>query len=464
MLQTQLGMLCIALGATLLVGGAVALGKLSIRRDGFFLLFYVQSLLYLDVAPAIAAADVSTATQEQYVWIQGWAFVLFQLPLLFAYLCALRQRRDAREHVDRSFRFSAARLQLLVGAITASGVGYFVVAVRNGLLYRRIGGEELAAAQLQMSTPEFAVYRVFLELGLFLCACLLVVLRLPAEMRPSSRATARAGFVVAAGLWLGYALVNSRLTAVLTIAALWTAMNAVDLRPRRFSPRLLLGIPAMLFFAGYAMQIVSNIREAHSTGGAMLALENFMPAPPTQAQPDDELQWRMNGIDLIATISQNVEAQGAAHGRAWAVPLLLSLDPIVRTPFTIAAKRAALTTAKSWLLLEYGGVSKTDYYSCMLSDVYGNFSVYGFPIAGILLGIALGISTRALRRSSSPVAIVFALFVITRILPFEQEFETVLFGWYRLVPFVLLVVAIYPVRRRFTRKSEPLLAASSAIS
>lgn len=200
MLQTQLAMLIIALGVTLVVGGALALGKLSVRRDGFFLLFYVQSLLYLDVAPAIAAADVSTATQAQYVWIQAWAFVLFQLPLLLAYLVALRQRREATKAVERSFRFSATRLQLLVASITALGVGYFIVAVRNGLLYRRIGGEELAAAQLQMSTPEFAIYRVFLELGLFLCAVLLVVPRLPSEIRPGSRAIARLGFVVAAGL------------------------------------------------------------------------------------------------------------------------------------------------------------------------------------------------------------------------------------------------------------------------
>lgn len=464
MLQTQLGMFSIALGASLLVGGALALGKLTVRRDGFFLLFYVQSLLYLDIAPAIAAADVSTATQEQYVWIQGWAFVLFQLPLLIAYLFALRRRRDAARPANRSFRFSASRLQLLVAAIAALGIGYFVVAARNGLLYRRIGGEDLAAAQLQMSTPEFAIYRVFLELGLFLCASMLVVLRLPSDIRSASRTTARVGFIVAAGLWLGYALVNSRLTAALTIAALWSAMSVVESQPRRFSPRVLLGVPAMLFFAAYAMQIVSNIREAHSTGGAMFALENFIPTTPTQPQSDDELQWRMNGIDLIATISANVEAQGAAHGRAWAVPLILSLDPIVRTPFTIAAKRAALTTAKSWLLLEYGGVSKTDYYSCMLSDVYGNFSIYGFPIAGILLGVLLGLSTRALRWSSSPAAIIIALFVITRILPFEQEFETVLFGWYRLVPFVLLVIAIYPLRRRVKSSSDPLVPDSSPIS
>jgi hypothetical protein len=42
---------------------------------------------------------------------------------------------------------------------------------------------------------------------------------------------------------------------------------------------------------------------------------------------------------------------------------------------------------------------------------------------------------------------VFAAFAITRALPFEQEFESILFGWYKLVPFVLFALAVYPLRR-----------------
>jgi hypothetical protein len=53
-----------------------------------------------------------------------------------------------------------------------------------------------------------------------------------------------------------------------------------------------------------------------------------------------------------------------------------------------------------------------------------------------------------LRWSAAPAAVVFAAFAITRVLPFEQEFESLLFGWYKLVPFVLVALLFYPLRRR----------------
>jgi hypothetical protein len=178
------------------------------------------------------------------------------------------------------------------------------------------------------------------------------------------------------------------------------------------------------------------------------------------------LRWRMNGVDLIAIIADNVETQGPALGTAWAVPFVLSLDPIVRTPFTVQAKRANLTSAKSWLLLRYGGVAKTDYYSCMLTDAYGNFSIYGFLLAALVLGPIIAFATAALRWSAAPVGLVFAAFAITRVLPFEQGFESILFGWYKLVPFILMALAFYPLRRAgsaFHRVSRsPTLAADLA--
>ena len=196
------------------------------------------------------------------------------------------------------------------------------------------------------------------------------------------------------------------------------------------------------------MRVVANVRLAVGRGESMFALTNFLPISTQEGQLDDTLRWRMNGVDLIAMIADNVEAQGPALGGAWAVPFILSLDPIVRTPFTVAAKTANLTSAKSWLMLRYSGVGKTDYYSCMLTDVYGNFSIYGFLLPAFLLGIVLARATAALRWSAKPAAVVIAAFAITRVLPFEQEFESLLFGWYKLVPFVLVALLFYPLRKR----------------
>ena len=98
-------------------------------------------------------------------------------------------------------------------------------------------------------------------------------------------------------------------------------------------------------------------------------------------------------------------------------------------------------------MLRYSGVGKADYYSCMLTDVYGNFSIYGFLLPAIVLGVVLARATAALRWSAKPAAVVFAAFAITRVLPFEQGFESILFMWYKLVPFVLVALVFYPLRR-----------------
>ena len=446
----------VALGAVLAIGVALATGALQLRRDSFFLLFYLQSVAYLNIAPTLAAPDVNVALQERYVWIQSWAFVLFQLPLLLLY-CTLIRRRARHAAATRSFVFSRWRLQLFIGGAMVLGVGYFVVAARYGVVYRRIGGEELAAAQLRMSLPELAVYRTFLELGTFISAALLLVLRLPSNISPAFQRIARVGFAGATFLWLAYAATNSRLSAAMTIAMLYAVMNVTARTGRKFDPQLVMGAVLVVVGVVYTMQVVSNIRLSYSTGGGLFALENFLPIGSQGGQLDDTLRWRMNGIDLIAIIAENVETQGAAHGGAWAVPFVLSLDPIVRTPFTLAAKAAALTSAKSWLLLRYGGVSKTDYYSCMLSDAYGNFSIYGFLFAAAVSAFVLAIATGALSWSGSPAAICLGLFALTRILPFEQEFSTLLFGWLKLIPFVLLGVAFYPLRRN--RQPAPAVVA-----
>jgi len=435
----------VTLWATMIPVFALAFRVLELRRDTFFMLVYVQTLAYLDIAPLLAASDVNVATQDRYGWVQAWALALFQIPLLLTYRYVLRRRRRALP-VERQFRVSSPRLALFILGSAMFGVIYFVVAAKYGLLYRRLG-EELSSIQLSMNLVEFALYRAFTELGPFLIAVQLVLLRTQTDMSPRLRRWGWLGLGLTTVLFMGYAIVNSRLTALMTLAILYAVVNVTSDGRRRINFGAVVGTVLLAITGLYALRVVANVRLSVSNGDGIFALQNFLPIATRPGQLDDTLRWRMNGVDLIAIIADNVEAQGPALGTAWAVPFVLSLDPIVRTPFTVEAKRANLTSAKTWLLLRYGGVSKTDYYSCMLSDAYGNFSLYGFLLAALVLGPILAYSTAALRWSAAPMGLVFAAFAITRILPFEQEFESILFGWYKLIPFVLVAVAAYPLRR-----------------
>jgi len=443
----------VTLWAVMIPVFALALHVLELRRDTFFLLVYVQTLAYLDIAPLFASSDVNVATQNRYGWIQAWALVLFQLPLILTYILVLRRRRRALP-VERHFRISSWRLGIFIIGNGAFGVVYFIVAAKYGLLYRRLG-EELSSTQLSMGIVEFGFYRAFTELGPFLMAVQLVLLRARTEMSPRLRAWGWVGLVLTTLLYMGYAMINTRLTALMTLAILYAIVNVTSDSRRRLGFATVLGTTLLAVGGLYALRVVTNVRLSFSNGAGILALQNFLPVASHEGQLDDTLRWRLNGVDLIAIIADNVEAQGPALGTAWAVPFVLSLDPIVRTPFTVEAKRANLTSAKTWLLLRYGGVGKADYYSCMLSDAYGNFSVYGFLLAALVVGPILAVSTASLRWSAAPAGIVFAAFAITRVLPFEQEFESILFGWYKLVPFVVVAMAVYPLRRIRKDSIEP---------
>jgi hypothetical protein len=438
---------------------ALALRVLELRRDTFFLLVYVQALAYVDIAPLLASSDLSTAIQDRYAWVQTWALVLFQIPVMLAYVVMLRRRRR-KLPTQREYRVSATRLALFVGGSCALGIAYFVIGAKYDLLYRRIG-EELASVQLSMNLVEFALYRAFIELGPFLIVVQLFLLRTHTNMSSRLRAWAWVGVALTTLLFMGYALVNTRLNALLTLAIIYAVVNVTSDGHRRIGLGAALGTVVLAAAGLYALRVVANVRLSFSNGDGIFALQNFLPVATREGQLDDTLRWRLNGVDLIAIIADNVEAQGPALGTAWVVPFVLSLDPIVRTPFSVEAKRANLTSAKTWLLLRYGGVSKADYYSCMLSDAYGNFSIYGFLFAGLVVGSIVAVATASLRWSAAPVGVVFAAFALTRVLPFEQEFESILFGWYKLIPFVIAALLVCPLRRP-ARRPEPIASAGSA--
>jgi len=341
----------VTLWAVMIPVFALALHVLELRRDTFFLLVYVQTLAYLDIAPLFASSDVNVATQNRYGWIQAWALVLFQLPLILTYILVLRRRRRALP-VERHFRISSWRLGIFIIGNGAFGVVYFIVAAKYGLLYRRLG-EELSSTQLSMGIVEFGLYRAFTELGPFLMAVQLVLLRARTEMSPRLRAWGWVGLVMTTLLYMGYAMINTRLTALMTLAILYAIVNVTSDSRRRLGFATVLGTTLLAVGGLYALRVVTNVRLSFSNGAGILALQNFLPVASHEGQLDDTLRWRLNGVDLIAIIADNVEAQGPALGTAWAVPFVLSLDPIVRTPFTVEAKRANLTSAKTWLLLRY---------------------------------------------------------------------------------------------------------------
>jgi hypothetical protein len=438
-------MAMVSLWAMLLPVIGIALGLIRPRRDMFFLLVYAQSVIYVDLAPLFVLDEIPAATQERYRWVQAWALVLFQLPFVAIY--AARMRKKAPDQpLARTFVLSSPHLALFCAGIVVLALGYWFVAINNGLIYRRLS-EDLAGVQIAMSLPEFAVYRVFIELGQFLLAAMVLVYRLHPTATVRDKAVLQGAIVITFFSYLGYTLINSRLNVLTLFAMLFAVWNLTQVRRVAFRVGGVLAVVVGMGVAVYSVRVVENVRYSFQTGGNLFDPRNLLPMANHVGINQDELRWRLNGVDLMALIADNVETQGPAMGTSWAGPLLVSLDPVVRTPFTLDMKLAGLTTAKSFLLLRYGGIAKTDHYNCMLSDAYGNFSIWGFLLVAIVLGMLLSWATATVATSTAPMFIAAAMFVLIKVLPFEQEFGNLMFGWFKLAPFAVLIIVLFPLRR-----------------
>lgn len=417
---------------------AIALGYISFSRDFFFLLVYVQSLIYVDVAPTLALSSVPFAAANLYSYFQWTALALFQLPFLGIY-AGLKRNTGHRASDDE---LSVPRAALLFGGCLSLAIAYYVVGTRNGLLNRR--AQDATALQLDLGIVEFALLRLFHELGLFLVALQFLVLRRCARRQRYPWMTA--AFLVTSVAYLAYALTNSRMMSLLFLGMLCGVYLSTVRGPSRFRAGYLLGGLVTILCALYAMRVAQNVRQSVGVGESLFAASNFLPIGIDRGIDIDPLSSRLNGLDLIVKISENVNNSGPAWGRAWALPFFISLDPIVRTDFTIQAKSVSLTSTKSFLLLMYAGIGASDYYSCILSDAYGNLGLLGFLASAFVLAGLLAWSSTVLARAATPLLVVLALFVVVRVLPFEQEFGTVLFGWFKTVPVAILVGFLYPLR------------------
>ena len=130
--------------------------------------------------------------------------------------------------------------------------------------------------------------------------------------------------------------------------------------------------------------------------------------------------------------------------RAWKTPAALIVLPVIDPAKARAYKLAYDITAKNYLMRHYTDLPDTDHVSCILTDAYGNFGLLGFVLVGAILGSAFGFGIRNLQRPSHPALAIIALFAISHLFQFEQEFVTALLLWVKELPVLLGMLLLNP--------------------
>jgi hypothetical protein len=323
-------------------------------------------------------------------------------------------------------------------------VFFAYVTLRNDFIYTRIDGEEKAAKVVLFSDSLlWSIARLFEKASLFLFGVLLFSWFFVKKSRVV-KAIGLLSMLVFLAVFGFYFLVNSRLYFAFLLVLIFSIyVYKSESLPRR-AILLLLFVCMTLF---YSFKVVSNIRDSFHYNTGQLAWINFKPwhVYPEIAVKDSVIK-RMDGIDLMAQISQNLSYENISLGKAWANPVFMLIAPAFYRSQVKEIKLQARTGAKNYLMEKLTSIKSADYYSCMLTDVYGNFWIFGFVLAAFVLARICSYVDNNLNKPRSSVAVVVSVYLMSIFLSFEQEFVGAFMNFVQLSPFLLLVLVVNPVR------------------
>lgn len=463
---------------------------LDVRRDFFMLVIYLQALVYVFVGPFHRLRTMQDAPAGAYATLATVAFPLLLVLLLATYLWLLRRTPASNAASPVRLAGNGRRLELVLYGLLAFAIAFWAIAWRGDLIFRRIGNP-IVAYQLRLPFLDFVVYRTYME-SLFLITAV-VVLALVTEGRRLSVF----GWVAAVLNLLSayvYLVINSRiLLAILLVivAGVWAFFWRGS---RGFWPRILAGAAAGVLLMFYSTATTQRFRLGYSqTGG--VTWRAFVPgvplepttvisarrarvegalspqpgAPVSADEPKAEevaqdlpdlvnkalfykmseempLSARLDGLDLMARMKPALQSLGYAWGRAWEVPVALMYLPLVDPPKAREYKLSLNMAAKNHLMRRYTSITAADYVSCMLTDAYGNFGYLGFAFVGIFLGTVTGWAMRLMARPPAAGWVLVALFALTHVVLFDQEFVSALLLWPKKLPFFVALLVASPFR------------------
>lgn len=487
---TSFTLLAACIVALALPLAALAMRRLGFRRDLLFLALYLQSVLYVQIGPYayLRRNPGAAGLLPDYETLGVASLVLFSIGFLVVYIISRGEGRNHVQSPGSPLEVRGRRVGILSLALLSLAASFWAIAWSHDLVFRRIGNT-IVAKQLTLSFPEFFVYRLYIESIWFMVAIFVVVLLIG-----RARLSWIGWSLVALNLFSAYAylVINTRIGLALALTMTLGLWALVWRGVRGYGPRLALGTAAAAMLLLYSTSTTERIRVGFAHTGAVswraflpgLSLEERRAAGPGvviaeavgpegssasgkvrggplgsrqvqavvsqtllyRAAAETPLALRLNGLDLMARMKPALESQGFAWGLAWKVPIELVYLPLLDPAKARDLKLSLDMAAKNYLMREYTDIGAADYFSCMLTDAYGNFGYPGIALVGVALGAACGFSVRVMRRPTNVILPVIALFAVSHLFQFEQEFVTALVLWVKKVPILFLVLILNPFR------------------
>ena len=435
--------------ATVVIVAVSSIGRnpLQISRDWLFLTILAQAYIYGFVGPTFSVLDESVVLERAYASQQFLILALFFVPAILLYRALIRFRhKQVPKYVVLSIRPSASAA-FLVGVLIFE-IAFVYVSVENDFLFRRIGTEVLAKTQADLDLSTVALIRSH-DLAIIPVIMLINFVRQNVAWSDVNTIKWKrlfdGLFVICVLVFLGYALLNSRLLIFVFLALLYWIRTLSDATRKSFHWKKWGGLVVV---GVYFVLLVSNVRAAWPSGNISLAVLNPLYSiddAETRLRAGSDWIKRADCLDLIVRIQSDLEQDGYARGAAWERPVVVLIGQFFLSEQAQELKRSARTTAKTYLLENYTTLDPGDYYSCAFTDAYGNFGPFGYLLLAICYTCAIGALTFAAHKTRKPWVIVLTFFFAAHLIVFESEFITLLLGWIRVAPFFILMLLVIPI-------------------
>lgn len=435
-------LLCLAVLPIVFIG----YGRLRIEKDYFFMIFLFFVVLYIFVAPALVKADAGAMNAESYLYIQVAIITLFMFPLLLTYRL-LRNTMCNTEYQKRVFLLSDKKVILFCLFFIAYEIVFILLALDSHMYFRRIGTEAIAEVAGGLDLYALTVLRTHDLVVLPVIALLAILIpSIKQQMRTWVLILAYLTLVIITCSSIVLALINSRGFLVFLVMALLYAKQVPDNVNIKL-PGFFVTLLAVALF--YGLIITSNIRNLGIDADATDIMNPVSFVTEADSAVFSKWEWsqRLDCVGLIANMDDSLQRNGYEWGMAWGRPLVAQFGPLVGLELAVEYKTNGITTAKSYLMENHTNIVLKDYPSCMVTDLWGNFWLFGLPVAGILIAIIFVFLRYGLTSASSPVAFVASLIFAFYFVVFEKEFVDWIFGWVKLMPAIALFMILNPIKR-----------------
>lgn len=441
MIAASMVAMSVATGMALIV--SVLFRILRPRRDFVLLLFLVEGWIYLYLSPTVRAATYEPRLRNVAIFLQIAIGCLFFVPLIASYRWIMGwMLRGRRRPAGVNLIPTPTGAVIVAGVLAVTSVCAIWIAIRNGVLFRRIG-PLLPVALARMPLLEFGVYRTVSEFGLTFLA---LGVSLLATQKGSARGIvtdACASIIV--GVFFVFAIINSRLLLVLGLAFV-AGMSVMSHRKRRESPWVWWRWAIVLApLAMYGFAVIYRVRNSKPVRVESLA--QVMELRETAGTQSHKVWKRLDGLRFLSEVAEREETMGAAMGRSWALPAFITFGWLWDPAGVARAKREFATESEYYLMRHYTSVANPtmDVVSTRATDLYANFGLLGLLLGGGVVGGLFAVGTCFVTAPKRSWEVGMGLLLLARLVVFEYEFIDFWTTIPKALPLIVLLVVLPPL-------------------